>query len=340
MKIPCRPVKSEVSPVILVAVTLFSLAALVPAGTYADEAARHAGPVFVTIGTGPLNGVYYPVGRAICDELNRQPDVPPVLCSVERTTGSIYNLKAVSAGEIEFCLSQSDHLLAARNGTDAFKDALPDLRTVLPLFQESLTVVVRAGSPIRHFRDLKHKKVSTGMEGSGGYATMHVLMKTMGWEPDDIMEVNRISNARALSALCNREIDAVVFAAAHPYQPLAYAASRCDLRILDVRGPLVHRLLTGSSTYSLTVIPAGLYRGITEPARSFGVYAILVSNSRVGSDLVSRMTRAVVENLPELRKKNPVFYTVTMEGISRNRAGVAFHRGALLYFQEKGIGQE
>jgi uncharacterized protein len=64
-------------PTLLVLVSV--LAALSPPAGAAD--------VFASIGTGEINGVYYPVGRAICDVVNRDLSITGVRCSAEATPG-------------------------------------------------------------------------------------------------------------------------------------------------------------------------------------------------------------------------------------------------------------
>ena len=64
--------------------------------------------------------------------------------SVESTGGSIYNLKTIRAGELEFGVAQSDWQSQAFNGTSSFEDdgAFKGLRAVFSLHPEPFTVVV------------------------------------------------------------------------------------------------------------------------------------------------------------------------------------------------------
>src|SRR5215813_6267392 len=49
----------------------------------------------VSLGTGELNGVYYPVGQAMCEVIDRNTNKSGVRCSAEGTPGSVYNLEAI-----------------------------------------------------------------------------------------------------------------------------------------------------------------------------------------------------------------------------------------------------
>ncbi len=320
-----------------VTVLLYLFFACLPRQVSADETASLDKPLFITIATGPLKGLYYPAGRSICDLVNADSESPRILCSVERTYGSIANLKALAAGEVEFCITQSDQLAAAYGGTGAFKDVLGDLRMVSALFEESLTVVVRADSAIHNIMDLKHRKISTGLPGSGGYATMHLLMRSVGWSNHDIYPVNAISNARALSELCENRLDAVVFTAGHPYKPLIRAAEKCELRLLNVRGPAVSRVILSSSALNRTVIPGGLYRGIDQPVKTIGVVATLVSSKNVDSHVVYRVIESLVAGMDVFRQVHPIFGSITRKSLMRELDIVPLHDGVLHYLRHAGV---
>ena len=55
-----------------------------------------ADEVFASVGTGEPNGVYYPVGKAICQIANRDFSMYRVRCSPETTLGSVYNIGGAS----------------------------------------------------------------------------------------------------------------------------------------------------------------------------------------------------------------------------------------------------
>ena len=82
---------------------LCALSALLPFGSQA-----------LTIGTGPLNGVYYPTGGAICRLLNEETASHGLHCSVQSTSGSLANLKALTSSEGKQWKAVSKELEAVR----------------------------------------------------------------------------------------------------------------------------------------------------------------------------------------------------------------------------------
>ncbi len=292
---------------------------------------------FITVATGPLHGIYYPTGIVICNLVNSQEEGANLLCSVQRTSGSIYNIKALAAGQVEFCLCQSDQLSAAFSGTGEFSYPLYEVRTVARLFEESFTVVVRAESPIKKVRDLAHKTISTGMPGSGGYATLRRVFKTIGLDFREIKKKDNISNARALTELCSGGLDAVVFTAGHPYAPLREGAEKCRLRLLRVRPSRKARQRDGAWTYSNTVIPGGIYKGIDKPVKTIGVAAILATSVKVAPDTVFSVTRAIMENIDSLVSAQPVLRGISPQRLADTDLQIPLHRGAEEYYQEHAI---
>ena len=53
------------------------------------------------IGTGSVQGVYFPVGGVICRLLNRHKSLHNIRCSLESTGGSIYNLRELREGNFD-----------------------------------------------------------------------------------------------------------------------------------------------------------------------------------------------------------------------------------------------
>ena len=188
------------------------------AATPAPEAQVSDQQTFVTIGTGGVTGVYYPTGGAIARLVNKGRKVHNIRCSVESTGGSVYNLNAIAAGELDMGVAQSDWQYHAYNGTSKFKEKGPNknLRAVFSVHPEPFTVVARADSGIKNFEDLKGKRVNIGNPGSGQRGTMEVVMEALGWTKDDFKLASELKSAEQSSALCDNKIDAIVFTVGHP----------------------------------------------------------------------------------------------------------------------------
>ncbi len=284
--------------VLLAAAAMFGLATTM--GSVSISSAQQ----FVTIGTGGVTGVYYPTGGAICRLVNKGKKVHGIRCSVESTGGSTYNLNAISAGELDMGVAQSDWQYHAYNGTSKFEKQGPnkDLRAVFSVHPEPFTVVARKDSGIKNFDDLKGKRVNIGNPGSGQRGTMEVVMGEKGWTTKDFKLASELKSAEQSSALCDNKIDAIVFTVGHPSGSIKEATTSCDSVLVNVDGPVIDALVKDNDYYRTATIPGGMYRGSDGDTKTFGVGATFVTSAKVSEDVIYNVVKAVFEDFKKFKK--------------------------------------
>ncbi|KAF0675369.1 TAXI family TRAP transporter solute-binding subunit [Profundibacterium mesophilum] len=309
----------------------------VAAGLFAGSAS--AQEQFITIGTGGVTGVYYPTGGAICRLVNRDRKETGIRCSVESTGGSVYNLNAIRSGELEFGVAQSDWQYHALNGSSKFEEqgAFEDLRAVFSVHPEPFTVVARADAGIESFADLKGKRVNIGNPGSGQRGTMEVLMEAMGWGTDDFALASELQAAEQSQALCDNNIDAMVYTVGHPSGSIQEATTACDSVLVEVSGEAVDKLVDENPYYRTATIPGGMYRGNDEDTQTFGVGATFVSSASVPEDVVYAVTKAVFENIDQFRGLHPAFADLDPKQMANDGLSAPLHPGAEKYYREAGL---
>ncbi len=293
---------------------------------------------FITIGTGGVTGVYYPTGGAICRLVNKMRKDTGIRCSVESTGGSIYNLNTIREGELEFGVAQSDWQYHAYNGTSKFKDKGPfkDLRAVFSIHPEPFTVVARADSGIKTFADLKGKRVNIGNPGSGQRGTMEVLMKALGWTTKDFALATELKASEQSAALCDNQIDAMVYTVGHPSGSIQEATTSCDAVLVNVQGPAVDKLVKENSFYRYATIPGGMYRGNPNDVQTFGVGATLVTSAKVPEKVVYTVVKAVFDNFDDFKKLHPAFANLDPKQMIKDGLSAPLHPGAIKYYKERG----
>ena len=295
--------------------------------------------IFATIGTGGVTGVYYPTGGAIARLVNKGRKEHGIRCSVESTGGSVYNLNAIAAGELDMGVAQSDWQYHAYNGTSKFAKKGPnkDLRAVFSVHPEPFTVVARADSGIKNFMDLKGKRVNIGNPGSGQRGTMEVVMKAMGWTKDDFKLASELKSAEQSSALCDNKIDAIVFTVGHPSGSIKEATTSCDSVMVTVDGPVIEKLVNDADYYRMATIPGGMYRGTDGDTTTFGVGATFVSSAKVSDDIIYQVVKAVFENFDQFKKLHPAFANLKKEEMIKDGLSAPLHDGAVKYYKEAGL---
>ena len=298
-----------------------------------------ADQTFVTIGTGGVTGVYYPTGGAIARLVNKGRKVHGVRASVESTGGSVYNLNAIAAGELDMGVAQSDWQYHAYHGTSKFADKGPnkELRAVFSVHPEPFTVVARADSGIKDFMDLKGKRVNIGNPGSGQRGTMEVVMSALGWTKADFKLASELKSAEQSKALCDNKIDAIVFTVGHPSGSIKEATTSCDSVMVSVTGSAIGKLVKENDYYRMATIPGGMYRGTDGDTTTFGVGATFVSSTKTPEHVIYNVVKAVFENFDQFKKLHPAFANLKKEEMIKDGLSAPLHDGAKKYYKEAGL---
>lgn len=301
--------------------------------------ALHPDQHFITIGTGGVTGVYYPAGGAICRLVNKARRHNGIRCSVESTEGSVYNLRALRAGDLDFAIVQSDLQYDALKGTGVFHKSGPfkRLRAVFSLYPEPLTIVARKDSGIRSFADLRGKRVNIGSPGSGQRATMKILMAKMGWTMKDFASAGALRSADLPDALCDDRIDAFVFTVGHPNGTVKEATTACPSVLVGVDNAAVRRLVRDNPFYSMAVIPGGMYRGNPRDVTTFGVRATLVTTTDEPESVVYGLVKAVFSNFQDFRELHPAFQGLRKARMVSDGLSAPLDPGALKYYRQAGL---
>jgi len=294
---------------------------------------------FITIGTGGVTGVYYPTGGAICRLVNQGRRDHGVRCSVESTGGSVYNINTIREGELEFGVAQSDWQYHAYNGSSRFEEAGPfeNLRAVFSVHPEPFTVVARADSGITTFDDLKGKRVNIGNPGSGQRGTMEVLMEALGWTTDDFALATELKASEQSAALCDNQIDAMVYTVGHPSGSISEATTACDSVLVEVSGDAVAKLIEDNSFYRTATIPGGMYRGNDGDTMTFGVGATFVSSADVSEEVVYTLVKSVFDNIDDFKGLHPAFANLAAADMASAGLSAPLHDGAAKYYKEAGL---
>ena len=313
----------------------FSIAGVAAAAVMAPAAFAEE---FITIGTGGVTGVYYPTGGAICRLVNKGRKEHGIRCSVESTGGSVYNIKTIRQGELEFGVAQSDWQYHAYNGSSKFEDegAFEGLRAVFSVHPEPFTVVARADAGISSFEDLKGKRVNIGNPGSGQRGTMDVVLEALGWTVGDFALASELKAAEQSAALCDNQIDAMIYTVGHPSGSIQEASTACDSVLVNVTGEAIDKLIADNSFYRTATIPGGMYRGSDNETTTFGVGATFVTSDAVSEDAVYAVVSSVFDNFEDFKKLHPAFANLKPEEMASAGLSAPLHPGAAKYYKEKG----
>lgn len=321
---------------VLVPVLTAAVAAIGLFGCGKGESTRET--AFVTIGTGGVTGVYYPVGGAIAKMLNARREAYGIRASVEATGGSVYNINAVISGDLEFGIAQSDRQFQAWNGT-ADWDGRPqtELRSVFSLHPEIVTLVAADDSGIASLSDLRGRRVNIGNPGSGQRGNALDVLGASGLNADSDLLAESLNAAEAPKMLQDGRLDAFFYTVGHPNGAISEAtAGKRKVHFVPVLG--MDALLNEFPYYTAVTIPADMYplASNEEDTPSIGVVTTLVTSSALDDDIVYAITKEVFTRLQEFKKLHPALAQLSPETMVQGLTAPV-HPGAKRFFDEAGI---
>jgi len=292
---------------------------------------------FITIGTGGQTGVYFVVGQSICRLVNRGTADHNLKCTAPSTGGSIANINAIKAGDMDMGVAQSYWQFHAYNGSSQFEGQKFDkLRAVFSVHGEPFTVVARADSGVASFDDLFGKRVNVGNPGSGQRATMDVVLNAMGKSDSDFALASELKPAEQSAALGDNKVDAIIYTVGHPNGSIQEATSTVDAKLVNVTGEAIDKLVSENPYYAKATIPGGLYKGNDEDTETFGVKATFVTSSDVDDDVVYTVVKAVFDNFDRFKGLHPAFANLKEEDMISGGLSAPLHPGAEKYYKERG----
>ena len=294
---------------------------------------------FVTIGTGAMTGVYFPTGNAIAKMVNDRFDKYGLKTTAESTGGSVFNIRAVLAGDLEFGIAQSDRQYQAMKGLAEWKASGPQkkLRAVFSIHPEAVTLVAAEDAGIRSLADVKGQRVNIGNPGSGQRQNAIDAFTYAGidWRKD--LKAESVKAAEGPGLLQDDRIDAFFFTVGHPNGNIKEAtAGRRKVRFVPITG--MEKLIEKNPYYAPAVIEIKNYPQATnkEDVKTFGVKATLVTSSDVPDDMVYAVVKEVFDNLEKFKTLHPAYSVLTKENMLEGLSA-PIHPGALKYYKEVGL---
>ncbi len=305
-----------------------------------------AGPVlsaskttFYTIGTGGVTGVYYPTGGAIARIVNFKKKQYKMRLTVESTGGSVYNVNAIMAGDLDFGIVQSDRQYQAINGLAEWKDKSPqkDLRAIFSIHPESITLLAGVDTGIKSIKDLKGRHVNIGNPGSGQRQNSIDALNAAGIDIENDMKAEGLKAAEAPGVLLDGRIDAFFYTVGHPSGAFKEATAGTR-KVTFVPIELPDSFYTKFPYYARSIVPISFYPNAVnkKDVPTFGVKATFVTHSRIPEKDIYNVVKEIFENFESFKKLHPAYSILTKKGMLEGLSA-PLHPGAEKYYKEVGL---
>jgi uncharacterized protein len=306
-------------------------------------------PVFFRIGTGGVNGSYYPVGVLVGSAISQPPGsrscedggscgVPNLVALAQSSSGSVENVRDIQSGKVPSGFAQADVANAAFTGTGAFAGAPPltKLRALANLYPEQIHLVVRTGAAIESVGDLKGHRVSLDEPGSGTLIDARILLEAYGLTEGDVI-AEYLAIGPAATLMQRGELDAFFVVAGVPSRVVAELTDPGAAALKPVAGAEIDDVLARHRFFSRSRIAAGSYEG--QPAvDTIAVGAQWIISADVPDDLAYAICKSLWNDSTRelLEKGHPqgrhIRVATALDGIA-----IPLHPGAERCYRELGV---
>ncbi|MFD1881520.1 TAXI family TRAP transporter solute-binding subunit [Paracoccus pacificus] len=310
-----------------------TFAALIAGASFSLAPVASGAADFINVLTGGTSGVYYPMGVALSKIFTTA--LPDAKVQVQSTKASVENLNLLQQGkgEIGFSLGDSVKLAAEGDADAGFPAPLDKLRGIAAIYPNYIQIVASKESGITTLADLKGKSVSVGAPKSGTELNARAILEAAGMSYDDLGKVEYLPFAESVELMKNRQLDATLQSAGLGVASLKDLSTSIPITVVSVPADVVEKL---GAPYVAGEIPAGTYEGQAETVPTVAVINYLVSSTAVSDDIAYAMTKAIFENLDELKAAHAAAGAIDVQKALLGMP-IPVHPGAQKYYDEVGV---
>lgn len=321
--------------VLLCALILALSAAFAFAGGEKEEAVKEERK-FLTMGTGSPGGVYYPLGGGMAVIIEKT--VEGLRCAAESTGASVENSRLVGTGDTDMGMVMGSVAYKATEGMDPFEKKYP-LMALFQMYPAPEHIVTTEQSGIKSFADLKGKKISIDVPGSGCSTMAKAMLKEYGFDLKKDVKLADLTQSESVMALKDGIVDACFFNFAYPASAVMDLAATRDLVLIPVEKDFLDRILKKNPYYVAVTIPKGSYPKVDSDVLCAGDSNVMVCNEDMPDDIAYNIVKAIYENVDQgkyaLTNIHPIAKQLTHQNAVN--APIPVHPGAMKYFKERGM---
>jgi len=289
--------------------------------------------IFLTIGTGSPGGVYYPLGGGMSVVIEKTVD--GVRCAAESTGASVENCRLVGSGDTDMGMVMGSVAYKAVQGQEPFEKKYP-LVALFQMYPAPEHIVTTAQSGIKTIDDLKGKKVSIDVPGSGCSTMAMAILQAAGFDLQKDLTLANLSQSESVQALKDGIVDACFFNFAYPASAVMDLAATRDLVLVPVGAKLADAIVKQYPYYLKTTIPKGTYDDVGYDVLCIGDSNVMVASKDMPDDIAYKVTKALFTNVNEGKYALINIHPIAAQLTPANAVNspIALHPGAVKYFKE------
>ncbi len=304
--------------------------------TSTDNAAmsNSSGTKYLSIGTGSVTGVYYPLGGALASIVSNK--IEGYSCAAESTGGAVENAGLLISGQLDLGFVAASTLYDAQHGLNSFADKDGTKVQALFSFFPEVVQILSVDQNIKTIPDLKGKRVAVGSAGSGTEVMARAILEIYGMSYDDINE-DFLGFGDAASGLKDGTVDAAFTWAGIPTASVMELCATHNISMISFTDEELQRLMTVSSYCVPANITKETYPKMYESAQSFSIPAIICANADLDEEFVYNFMVEVFGNMETLAQTHERGADLSLDTALDGLDGATLHPGAVRFFKEKGL---
>lgn len=271
----------------------------------------------IKIGSGSILKGYYSIGLDICKTFTLADE--SVNCEVVPTTGGVENLALLQEGKIDLALVQSDLALEAYEGSGYYSNLgrMQDMRQVLNLYDEFLTVIIKAKDKINSFADIGGKKISNGPSHSSSSITYNLLKAQYHFAEEPI--VVNVNYEESVEEFCSGRLDVLIMTVGHPNALVGFIANTCPIDFISIEQEKINQLVKINKAFHASALDKDMYPGVDQDTNTVGVKAILVTNDKMDTKLLDKFIGMFHRNVKYFKHANYLLRDVDIRSFADTR---------------------
>ena len=252
---------------------------------------------FITVGTGPTSGIYFPIGGAFATALGNY----GYQTSAEATNATGQNIQNILNGDAEIAIAMQDAVMQAYTATGAYegKDPATGLKALMRLWPNYVQLVTTADTGITSVEDLRGKRVGVGAANSGVEINARMILDAYGITYDDITP-DYLAYGEAIDNMKNGQCDAVFVTSGLPNATVMDLGVSYDMVVIPIDGEGREKLVNNYPYYAESVIPADTYNN-KEDVEGVFVYNIMLVREDLSDEMVYDILNGVFENISTIK---------------------------------------
>jgi len=289
---------------------------------------------YLSVGTGSVMGVYYPLGGALSSMITEK--LEGYNCSTEATGGAVENATLIINGELDLGFVVASTLHDAQQGLNSFEGMDGDKCLAIFSFFPEVVQILSTDENIRTIADMSGKRVAVGQIGSGTETMARAVLALCDMSYEDIEE-DFLGFSDAASGLKDKTTDVAFTWAGIPTSSVLELGTTHGISMISFSDEELDTLTSQFSYCVPTTITSEHYPSLYKEAKTFSIPAIVCGSSALSEEFVYNMLVAVFDNLDQFAQTHERGGDLSLETALDGLEGAKLHPGAEKFYREKGL---